>query len=744
LTGGLSRVFNESAPIRYRDLRRDAANDAVVDLTIRRVTSTRSAEPFALVTFDEERKVPAEMLVAPEGDLASERIASLEIDLRAARENLQSTIEALETSNEELQATNEELMASNEELQTTNEELHSVNQELYTVNTELQKKLGELTQLTTDMDLLLASTEIHTLFLDRDLGVRRYTPNIAKVFKLVGTDVGRPIDAFHYTLDRPGLYDEVRRVIAGGAPVEAQVRDGGTWYLLRVLPYRRESAIDGAVLTLVDITGMKRLEAEARSKHELLTNILVNSPHPVFIRDREGRYVVADEAFRRLASRDPSGLKPEQIFSVDVAAMLTRHDARIVGEGVTVESEETIPTPVGPRTFLTVRFPMRGADGAILGVGGIQTDVTSLKRAESEARASAERRDRFLATLSHELRNPLAAVLNAARVVTRGALDGGELERWHRIILERSLHMTRLVDDLLDVARLTQDKLVLERTAIDLVAVAKGVVEEVAGFFHEREVELRTEFDADLELIADATRLHQLQVNLLTNAVRHTPPGGTTTFRVHADGPVAEVAVRDTGEGIPADMLEKIFDLFVQADGPGARGTERGLGVGLALVRRIADLHGGDVSVTSGGKGLGSEFRVRIPIERPAPRAAAAPAPQAAAPATVRTPRSVLLVDDDDSTRKGMSKLLELDGVVVRAVASGAEALVSIERDPIPDVVLLDIGLPEVDGYEVCRRLRASPNGATVLVFALTGFGQDSDREAARRAGFDGHLTKPI
>lgn len=748
LAGALGRVFKETGPIRYRDLRTGADPRTLVDITVRKIANPVAGDAYALVSFDEQREIPAvesdSARIAPD-ELTHDRIGALETELHHARENLQSTIEALETSNEELQATNEELMASNEELQTTNEELHSVNQELFTVNTEFQKKIAELTQITTDMDLLFASTDVHTLFLDRELRVRRFTPKIAKIFNLVASDLGRRIDAFNHRLSRSTLYDDLPRVLATGNGFEEQVRDANdAWFLIRVLPYRREGEIDGVVVTLIDITQMKRLEADARSKKELLSNILLNSPHPVFVRDRAGRFIVADESFRKLTGRDPAGLEPEQVFSVDVAAMLTRDDPRILGRGETIETEDTIPTMDGPRTYLSVRFPMRDSEGSILGIGGIFTDVTSLKRAETEAREASNRRDRFLAMLSHELRNPLAAVVNAARILTRGKMRETELERWHHVILERSHHMTRLVEDLLDVARLTQDKLVLERAPMDLVAAAKGVVDEVSALFQERGITLTTEFAEELPLLGDATRLHQLQVNLLTNAARHTPKGGFTTFQLRRRGDLAEISVADSGEGIAPDMLGRIFDLFVQGDAPGARGAERGLGVGLALVRRIAELHGGSVSVASKGIGAGSEFRVTIPLGLPASLPPSLPPRAASEKPSGDRPRSVLVVDDDAPGREAMSKLLEIEDVEVRAVAQGTDAITLLASSPRPDLVLLDIGLPGMDGHEVCRRLRALPDGDQLLIFALTGFGQDADREASRRAGFDGHLTKPV
>ncbi len=743
VTGALERVFAEHTTVRYRGLKAEqAGKQRVVDLTAREIVNRRTGDRYALLTFEEPAPGAPEppAVEVPADQLSRDRVQALESELRVARENLQTTIEELETSNEELQATNEELMASNEELQTTNEELHSVNQELFTVNSEFQHKIAELTQLTTDMDLLLASTEVHTLFLDRELRVRRFTPLMADVFHLMPSDTGRRIDSFNHSLRDANVFAHANEVLSDGRTYEQQVRGAGDrWFLLRMLPYRRGTLVDGVVVTLVDITSLKRFELEAQTRRDQLSSILANSPDPVWIRDREGRFVVADDSFRKLTGRDPTGLKPEHIFSADVAAALTRDDPRILGEGVTVQSEDTIPTPEGSRTFLSVKFPMRDAAGHIWGLGGIQTDVTPIKRAEAAARDEARRRDHFLATLSHELRNPLAAILNASRVLAHGPLPAEKVEQWHRVQLERALHMTRLVDDLLDVARLTQNKLVMKPAPLDLDSTCKGVVDEVSPEYEARGVKLVCRVEAGLPVLGDATRLHQLQVNLLTNAVRHTPSGGEVTYSVRRGGDVAEICVEDKGAGIAPEMFDKIFELFVQGDKPGSRGTEGGLGVGLALVRRIAELHGGTVSVASRGPGTGATFTVRLPLAVKA-SVSASPAPQLPRD----RPRSVLIVDDDSGSRDAMATLLEFDDIKPISAASGAEALEALSQGARPDLVLLDIGLPNMDGFEVCKRIRAMPGGDTLLVVALTGFGQDSDREATRSGGFDGHLTKPV
>jgi two-component system CheB/CheR fusion protein len=744
LTGALPRAFKELAEVTYKGLRVfPPEGEREVNVTVRPVRNRRAGVAHVLIQIEETGPPPPPREGPREIDLGQasrEQILALEGELRHTRENLQAMIEEMETSNEELQATNQELTAANEELQSTNEELHSVNEELYTVNAEFQKKIAELTQLSMDMDNLLSSTDVHTIFLDRGLRLRKFTPKIAQTFNLLPQDLGRRIDHFTYTIDHPGLLDDIQAVLEHPAPIERQVRDRrGDWFLLRVLPYRSGLAIDGVVLTLVNLSEVKRAEAEARRKDEQLAGILRHSPNWVYIKDLAGRYVVADESFRRALGRDPLGLTPNDLFPPEVARAVTAGDDRVIADGKEDEAEVVIPLAGGPHTFLATKFPVRDETGRVVGVGGINTDVTTIRQAERTAREAVAQRDRFLAMLSHELRNPLAAALNAAEIAARcGPADA---PGWLAVIRRRVRHMARLVDDLLDVARFTRDKVELRRTVLDLASTAPGVLEAVRVWFDEAGLTLTREGpDGPLPVDGDPDRLEQVQVNLLRNSAKYTPAGGHVRYCLAREGGQAVIRVRDTGVGLSPEMRAKVFDPFVQADETLDR-AGGGIGVGLTLVRSIVELHGGTVEALSDGPGHGSEFIVRLPLIVP-PAVVPGPPPAGPGDTAARRPLRVLVVEDDPDLRASLVGLLGLGGHSVRAVADGPAGLEALAAED-PDVALLDIGLPDMDGYELARRIRAA-RGRQPYLIAMTGYGRAEDREAAVAAGFDAHLTKPF
>ncbi|MFT3859586.1 MAG: response regulator [Aquabacterium sp.] len=370
----------------------------------------------------------------------------------------------------------------------------------------------------------------------------------------------------------------------------------------------------------------------------------------------------------------------------------------------------------------------------------LQAEIVERRAAEIKLQQSNQRKDEFLAMLSHELRNPLAPIRNAVDVIRRLAPQEERL-CWANDVMDRQVrHLTRLVEELLDVARINQGKITLHLAPVDLRAVIEHGVETVKPFIEHRAHQLTLMLpDTPVWLRGDFSRLSQVVANLLNNAAKYTEQGGQIRLSLSIEGEQALIVVADNGMGIEAELLPHVFDLFEQ----GRRSLDRsqgGLGVGLTLVQRLVHLHHGLIEARSPGQGRGSEFRIHLPCMNAA--AATAPQTPAAASTTPEPRRRVLIVDDNADAAESVAMVLDLHGHEVKAVGDGAQALASLEQFS-PDAVVLDIGLPGEDGYEVARRLRRHPLTRDALLIALTGYGQREDVARATEAGFDRHFVKP-
>ncbi len=382
--------------------------------------------------------------------------------------------------------------------------------------------------------------------------------------------------------------------------------------------------------------------------------------------------------------------------------------------------------------------PLYDAQGRIYGAVSVCVDLTERQRAERALLDADQRKDEFLATLSHELRNPLAPLRTALEVL-RIAKSDPELAEKARQTMERQLvHLVRLTDDLLDVSRITQNKVELRRERVDLCATLHSAIETTWPSIDSHDHTLRMDLPSrPVWVLADATRLAQVFSNLLSNAARYTPRGGRIFVTAAIENDRANIVVADTGVGIPADLLPRVFDMFTQLPADRDR-THRGLGIGLTLAKRLVELHDGSIEARSDGPGRGSQFVVRLPVtqERDASIDSSVDA-ASAAPSGCR----VLVAEDDPDAAEMMEVMLQYKGHDVRLAGDGEQA-VAIAEDFRPQIAFLDIGMPRMDGYEAARRIRAAL-GPRVMLVALTGWGQDEDKRRSRDAGFDHHLTKP-
>jgi PAS domain S-box-containing protein len=529
------------------------------------------------------------------------------------------------------------------------------------------------------------------------------------------------------------------------------VRKDGREFPAEISVDRLESDLGPlTVATIVDVTERRRAEQRFRLAIE-------SSPSGMVMVDRKGLIVLVNSQTEKLF-----GYRREELIGQPVELLVPerfraehprerknyvgRPEMRAMGQGRDLHGRRAdgseFPVEIGLN-------PIETEDGVF--VLSAIVDITERKRLEGELHGrleeldtAARRKDEFLAMLGHELRNPLAPMRNALQVMKMPAVDE-TTARQMREMLERQLHhLVRLVDDLLDVSRIINGRIELRRAAIDIAAAVERGAETAQPVLDARGHELVLSLPrGPLQVNGDLVRLSQVVANLLTNAAKYTPQADRIWLTVESDGPDVVLRVRDRGVGMTPELLPRVFDVFVQGDASLAR-SQGGLGLGLALVRRIVAMHGGSVTATSAGPGHGSEFVVRLPrlVQGGAmPSAGAACRPEPRVTDALR--RRVLVVDDNVDAAESVAAILKLSGYAVRCAYDGTSAL-QLAQSYKPDVVVLDIGLPDITGYEVARQLRAQPQFEHLPMVAVTGYGQDADRRQSREAGIDEHLTKPV
>jgi PAS domain S-box-containing protein len=508
----------------------------------------------------------------------------------------------------------------------------------------------------------------------------------------------------------------------------------------------RPALVGGMAIDVTERQNAERTLAESEARFRQLAE---NINEVFWLADPQTTQILyVSPAYERVWGRPCASLYERPQSFLDAVHPDDREKARVAAlekhsRGEATDVEYRIVRPDGSVRWVRDRgFPIRDAAGRVYRFAGLAEDVTDKKEAEAALQENDRRKDEFLAMLAHELRNPLAPITNSVQVLNLLGPRDGRMQYARDTIDRQVRHLSRLVDDLLDVSRLSTGKVKLRKERVELAAVLARAVETSRPLIDARRHQLTVAVpDGPVWVDADVTRLAQVVSNLLNNAAKYTEEGGRIALAVGREGGEAVLRVRDSGAGIPADMLTQVFDLFVQVE----RGLDRaqgGLGIGLTLVRSLAEMHGGRVTAHSAGPGRGSEFVVRLPLAGHAPPDAGS-SPEGPPPALARPPsRRVLVVDDNVDAAESLALLLRAVGHEVRTAHDGLEALREAEAHR-PEVVLLDIGLPRLDGYEVARRLRQQEGLRGALVVALTGYGQEEDRRRAAAAGFDVHLVKP-
>ena len=525
--------------------------------------------------------------------------------------------------------------------------------------------------------------------------------------------------------------------------------DEDTWFRFSYSPVRDDDGtVAGMFCACVEMTGEVMAQRYREEENERLVTLFEQAPgiiavlrgpdHVFEITNRSYLQLVGHRALVGKAARDALPEVQGQGF-FELLDHVYHTGQPFVGHAVPLRVQRDPNAPLEERFIDFVYQPIHDQHGKVSGIFVEGSDVTARKRIEDELRAANRQKDQFLAMLAHELRNPLAPITTAAQLLQRGQMDAPGIQRASDIIARQAQHMTSLVNDLLDVSRVTRGLVSITKEALEVREIVHEAVEQVRPLIDTRRHELHCEIASDpLRVEGDRTRLIQVVSNILNNAAKYTAPGGKLLLTVRIESSCVRVAVRDNGQGIDPPILPYIFDLFIQAERTPDR-SQGGLGLGLALVKSLAMLHGGRVEAHSAGLGRGSEFVVYLPCLAEAP---ATSAPRLDPQSRGTRGLKVLVVDDNVDAAQMLGTLLEMNGYEVAIAYDGRSALASAVQAP-PDVALLDIGLPDLDGHELARRLRAIPETTQAVLVALTGYGQEEDRRNAYKAGFDHHMAKP-
>jgi two-component system, chemotaxis family, CheB/CheR fusion protein len=599
------------------------------------IESVTAPEP-ALELIEESRaQQPAVERLERELDLLKGR-------LRENVEQYEASTEELKAGNEELHAMNEELRSATDELESSREELQSINEELATVNVELKSKLDELAHANSDLHNLMASTDIATIFLDRQLRIMRYTPSAAGLISIISTDLGRPLSDLRHRLEYPELTEDARRVLERLAPIEREVRAQHEWYIARILPYRTvDDHIAGVVLTFIDVTSRKAVEEEFRQSQERLQLIVENArDYAIFSLDLERRITTWNSGAQHILGytrEEAVGKSGDIIFTKedraagaheqeprraleDGRAMDQRWHVRkdgslFWGNGATMPMHDTHGRAVGfVKVFRDETSELRAKQALEKSREDLLVALREVEQARAEAVAAGRAKDHFLAVLSHELRTPLTPVLMAARALSRGSDLPPEAAEALAMI-ERNVRLeAQLIDDLLDVTRISRGKLEITRERIDLHEVVRRAIEVTRSDVQSKGQVLQLELEAaEYHVIGDARRLQQVFWNLLENASKFTPQQGIVRVVSRSDGARVAVEVHDTGMGFEPNESERIFAAFEQANETISR-EFGGLGLGLAIAKATVEAHGGTIPAHSPGRARGATFCIELPL----------------------------------------------------------------------------------------------------------------------------------
>ncbi|EJN32800.1 PAS domain S-box [Pseudomonas sp. GM78] len=762
----LFQVQQAGTPVTSRKVRieREQRN-YLVDLTAHPYKDDETENEYVLVIFEEREVVPQDSLANVANQTENRMLSNLEQELQRTKLHLQETIEQsevsseeLKASNEEMQAINEELRSATEELETSKEELQSINEELLTVNYELKTKVEETDKINDYLTNLIASTDIATVFVDRNMRIRWFTPRATDIFSMLPVDTGRSLMDITHRLDYPQLAEDAATVFDSLNMIEREVSSNDQrWYIARLLPYRSsEDHIDGTVLTFIDITKRRAAEDELRLGEERM-RLVAESTHDFAIIILDDHGMITDwntgaQLIFGYAKDEVLGACYDLIFTpedrADGVPEAELAAAREHGRG---EDERWHLRKDGSRFYCSGEVALLKGE-SLQGYVKIARDLTGHKRIHdqqsqqlAETQTSSHLKDEFFAVMSHELKHPLNLIQLNAELLRRLPMTKsvGPAMKAVNTICYAVTSQARIIDDLLDVARVRTGKLKLKKQAVDLVRILQDIHTVVVNDQHPCVITLQVPQPPEPPLVvdADSTRLEQIIWNLVNNALKFTPENGQVELIASQVDGMARLDVIDSGAGLEQDNLHKVFDLFSQAENQHTPQQREGLGIGLSLVRQLVEAHGGSVNVHSEGLGRGCRFTVLLPLCQTPQHAN--DQPQSPAEPGRLIGQKVLLVDDSSDVMEVLQMLLEMEDAHVDAFSDPLKAL-QAARDSSYDVIISDIGMPLMNGHELIHAIRQIAQLKHTPAIALTGYTTSTDEKKARQSGFNYHVSKPV
>ncbi|MBW4667824.1 MAG: PAS domain-containing protein [Cyanomargarita calcarea GSE-NOS-MK-12-04C] len=704
-----------------------------------------------------------------------QELAATQQELAATKDYLQSIIQEQEGTNQDIVTANEEILSSNEELQSTNEELETAkeeiqatNEELHTTNDELRSRIIESNQINNDIRNFLFCTNIPIVMLERNLSIRRFTPMAEKIFNLIATDVGRSLSQIRTNIRIGNLEQLILEVIETLTVKEQEVQDNqGHWYDMVIRPYQTtENQIDGAVVALFDIHTLKINAQKLEEARDYAEAIVDTVGEPLIVIDTDLRVLTANQSFYETFQVLPVETESRSIFELgngqwDIPQLRSLLE-EVLPQNKQIRNFEVEHDfgLIGCKTMLFSACQILRSDSTtiLLAIEDIterklfekQRDqqLTSEQLLRIESEASNRAKDEFLSIVSHELRNPLNSILGWTQLLQKRKFDTAATARALEMVEKSAKLQVKLIEDILDISRITTGKLQLQVASIQLAPLINAAIDVVRLSSEVKNIHIEHVVEQDLRVSGDSDRLQQVIWNLLSNAIKFTPVGGEVTVKLEQIDQEAQIEVSDTGKGISPEFLPYVFERFRQADSSSTR-MHDGLGLGLSIVRYLVELHGGTVQAASRGEGQGTTMTVRLnkqtlPIETTV--STKEPGVPLDSIPTLEGLR-VLVVDDDPALLGLLTTIIESHGALSTGVSSASLAIASLTENPRQyDVLLSDIGMPGEDGYALIRQVRAlsAEFGGQIPAAALTGYASVEEQTKCLTAGFQRCIAKPI